>query len=130
MPPPVFLEGEQLVQLLRGDDSGATCVLDVRDEDFRGGHVRGCLNIWSENFYEDDDVDALIQKHGLLRYKQVVVTCFMSQQRGPFCAKRLASRLDAMDAQQTPKIYVLYGGMRKLKQDYAGEVDLLQDVCL
>lgn len=73
------------------DDSGATCVLDVRDEDFRGGHIRGCLNIWSENFYEDEDVDALIQKHGLTRYKQVVVTCFMSQQRGPFCAKRCSA---------------------------------------
>lgn len=31
-------------------------------------------------------------------------------------AYRLASRLDAMDAQQTPKIYLLYGGMRKFKQ--------------
>ncbi|CAL8464790.1 g4325 [Coccomyxa elongata] len=130
MPPPVFLEGEQLVQLLRGDGSGAICVLDVRDEDFRGGHIRGCLNVWSENFYEDEDVDALIQKHGLTQYKQVIVTCFMSQQRGPFCAKRLASRLDAMDAQQKPKIYVLFGGMRKFKQDYAGEADLLQDVSL
>ena len=75
---------------LTGDreDSTETCVLDVRDEDFQGGHIRGCLNIWSEEFYDDENVDAVIQKHGLLRYRQVVVTCFMSQQRGPFCAKR------------------------------------------
>ena len=70
------------------EDKKTTCVLDVRDEDFQGGHIRGCLNIWSEEFYEDENVDSLIQKFGLLRYRQVVVTCFMSQQRGPFCAKR------------------------------------------
>ncbi len=70
-----------------------TLVLDVRDEDFRGGHIAGCLNIWSEEFHEDASVDALIQKHSLAReYSCVVVTCFMSQQRGPFCARRWGAR--------------------------------------
>ena len=64
------------------------CVLDVRDDDFRGGHIPGCLNIWSDEFADDDDVDSIIQKHVLSQYKMVVVTCFMSQQRGPFCARR------------------------------------------
>lgn len=65
-----------------------TCVLDVRDDDFRGGHIPGCLNIWSDEFADDDDVDSIIQKHALGQYKMIVVTCFMSQQRGPFCARR------------------------------------------
>ncbi|EIE22872.1 Rhodanese-like protein [Coccomyxa subellipsoidea C-169] len=130
MPAPTYIEGEQLVQLLRGEDSTETCVLDVRDEDFQGGHIRGCLNIWSEEFYDDENVDAVIQKHGLLRYRQVVVTCFMSQQRGPFCAKRLASRLDALATQDVPKVQVLYGGMRKFKRDYAGDPDLFDNLVL
>ncbi|KAK9917490.1 hypothetical protein WJX75_004973 [Coccomyxa subellipsoidea] len=130
MPAPTYIEGEQLVQLLRGEDKKTTCVLDVRDEDFQGGHIRGCLNIWSEEFYEDENIDSLIQKFGLLRYRQVVVTCFMSQQRGPFCAKRLASRLDAIAAQEVPKVLVLYGGIRKFKKDYAEESDLLQNMAL
>ncbi len=63
-------------------------MVDVRDEDFRGGHIAGCVNIWSDQFHDDDSVDALIHKHSLAGYKQLVVTCFMSQQRGPFCASR------------------------------------------
>ena len=65
-------------------------MLDVRDEDFRGGHIAGCLNIWSDQFHKDDSVDAVIRKHSLAGYRRIVVTCMMSQQRGPFCARRCA----------------------------------------
>lgn len=70
------------------EDRNATCVIDVRDADFAGGHIEGCLNIWAESFYDDDDVDELIKKHDLLCCKRLVLTCFVSQQRGPFCARR------------------------------------------
>ena len=62
-------------------------MLDVRDEDFRGGHIPECLNIWSDDFADDASVDSIIQKHALTQYQMLVVTCYMSQQRGPFCAK-------------------------------------------
>ncbi|CAL5229180.1 g12457 [Coccomyxa viridis] len=122
-----FIEGARLTSLLRGPEKSDTCVLDVRDDDFRGGHIPGCLNIWSDEFADDDDVDSIIQKHALGQYKMIVVTCFMSQQRGPFCARRLASRLETLDVPQKPVINVLYGGMRKFKQDYSGRADLLED---
>ena len=69
-------------------ERASTCVLDVRDADFAGGHIPGVLNIWSEQFADDDSVDSIIKEHYFTQYKIIVVTCFMSQQRGPFCARR------------------------------------------
>ena len=67
-------------------------MLDVRDADFAGGHIPGVLNIWSDEFADDDSVDGIIKQHLFTQYKTIVVTCFMSQQRGPFCARRCESR--------------------------------------
>jgi hypothetical protein len=61
--------------------------LTVRGQDFAGGHIRGCLNVPSENFYQDEDVDAFIKEH-LKDKTLVVVHCMLSRQRGPFCARR------------------------------------------
>ena len=72
-------------------EKASTCVLDVRDADFAGGHIPGVLNIWSDEFAGDDSVDSIIKQHAFTQYKMIVVTCFMSQQRGPFCARRYRS---------------------------------------
>ena len=69
-------------------------MLDVRDADFAGGHIPGVLNIWSDEFADDDSVDSIIRKHAFTQYKMIVVTCFMSQQRGPFCARRYGVLID------------------------------------
>ena len=66
-------------------------MLDVRDADFADGHIPGVLNIWSDEFADDDSVDSIIKEHALTQYKMIIVTCFMSQQRGPFCARRYES---------------------------------------
>ena len=72
-------------------EKASTCVLDVRDADFAGGHIPEVLNIWSDEFADDDSVDGIIEEHAFTQYKMIVVTCFMSQQRGPFCARRYGS---------------------------------------
>ncbi|CAK0786970.1 hypothetical protein CVIRNUC_010186 [Coccomyxa viridis] len=122
-----FIEGKELAALLRGPEKASTCVLDVRDADFAGGHIPGVLNIWSDEFAGDDSVDSIIKQHAFTQYKMIVVTCFMSQQRGPSCARRVDSRLEMLNDPGRPAVKVLYGGMRKFKQDYAGQPDLLED---
>ena len=64
-------------------------VVDVRDYDYTGGHIKGAVNITADEFSQDEDVDALVQKVRAGGHERVVFHCMLSQQRGPFCAKRL-----------------------------------------
>lgn len=64
-------------------------VVDVRDDDYAGGHIAGCINFPRDNFDEKAEVDAFILQQIIPRaLETVIVHCFLSQQRGPFCAKR------------------------------------------
>lgn len=59
-------------------------------QDFYGGHIKGAIHWESTRFYNDVDVDALIDSH-LANKGRAVVHCMMSQQRGPRCAGESAS---------------------------------------
>ena len=39
------LEPDQLAGLLKGPERDQVCVVDVRDEDFAGGHIKEAINI-------------------------------------------------------------------------------------
>ena len=56
-------------------------------QDFAGGHIKGCMNITVDEFEDDDHVDNIIDMQ-LEGKEQVVVHCALSQQRGPFAARR------------------------------------------
>ena len=40
-----YLEPQQLAEMLRGPDAAHVLVIDVREDDFAGGHIKGALNI-------------------------------------------------------------------------------------
>ncbi|KFM22925.1 hypothetical protein F751_6434 [Auxenochlorella protothecoides] len=63
-------------------------VLDVRDYDFEGGHIRGCINRPAASFDKDADVDKFIDTELGPGVKTVVVHCALSQVRGPYTAQR------------------------------------------
>jgi rhodanese-related sulfurtransferase len=54
-------------------------IVDVRDDDYIGGHIPGSLNIPSRQF--GGRVPSLV--HELKDCDAVVFTCALSQQRGP-----------------------------------------------
>ncbi|GLC45954.1 hypothetical protein PLESTB_001200700 [Pleodorina starrii] len=121
-----YLEPVQLATALRHpQQKDRVLVLDVRDEDFAGGHIRGAVNAPSEDWADDPHIDGLIDAH-LKGKDTVVVHCMFSQQRGPRCAMRLARRLDArMDASR-PAVYVLRGGFTGFVRQYRHEHDLVE----
>jgi Cdc25 family phosphatase len=66
------------------DDDNSLAVIDVRDSDFVGGHIRGCTNVPSGSL--DYALPQLVRE---LRDKRTVVFhCALSQQRGPGAALR------------------------------------------
>jgi rhodanese-related sulfurtransferase len=112
-------------------------VLDVRDDDFQGaGHIRGCINIPSYLLSTTDELDSFITRY-LRRAADetsdappidtVVVHCYLSQQRGPTAARRLARRLaEVKDEWSTPEVVVLAHGWRRFHQLFGTDLTLCE----
>ncbi|KAI0017233.1 Rhodanese-like protein [Xylariomycetidae sp. FL0641] len=83
-------------------------VVDVRDGDYIGGHIKDCLH------FESSQLDATMPT--LLRRLEgkhsVVFHCMLSQQRGPSAALRYLRELEARgdERAKTQKVYVLDRG--------------------
>lgn len=56
-------------------------------QDFLGGNIKGAVNVSSDKFNDDDDVEETIREH-LPGKETVIVHCALSQVRGPFAADR------------------------------------------
>eukprot|EP00894_Picocystis_sp_ML_P004920 jgi/Pico_ML_1/55437/g1120.t1 len=102
----------------------STVIVDVRDTDFQGGNIRGALNVPSEHFYNDAQVDKLVARFAQSRY--VVFHCMFSQQRGPFCASKFASRLGAAQLPQEPQVFILERGFSGWLS--SGNLDLCENL--
>jgi len=63
-------------------------IVDVRDDDYIGGHIPGCLNVPSRifSFRVEDLVDEFKDNEA------VVFTCALSQQRGPTVSCRIPEK--------------------------------------
>ncbi|OHX00214.1 phosphoprotein phosphatase-like protein [Colletotrichum incanum] len=62
----------------------SVAVVDVRDDDYLGGHIKGCINMPSRSL--EAMMPTLIRR--LEGKKTVVFHCALSQQRGPSAALR------------------------------------------
>ncbi|KAI8467529.1 MAG: Rhodanese-like protein [Monoraphidium minutum] len=102
---------EVVKQMLEGPMAESTLVVDVRDDDFGDGHIPGALNWVVDNFNDTDGIDELVDKH-LDGKERVVVHCMLSQQRGPYAARRLAGRL-AQLGKPLPYVLVMQGGFSR-----------------
>lgn len=104
-------------------------VIDVRDDDFEGGHIKGCKNIPSNQFSEK--VEDLVIKYQ--NAKNVLFHCSLSQARGPKAARLYRETRD--DAIQTGKIQnnqdqnvvVLREGFSNFGSLYKKDADLVED---
>lgn len=74
---------ERLAELVRAKQPGLT-IVDVRDDDFIGGHIAGCQNVPTST--HDHAMPELVRT--LKDQDTVVFHCALSQQRGPASALR------------------------------------------
>ncbi|KAK4177093.1 Rhodanese-like domain-containing protein [Triangularia setosa] len=85
--------------LLESPNPSSIAIVDVRDDDYIGGHIRGALNFPSQTL--DATLPTLIRK--LEDKETVVFHCALSQQRGPGAALRYLrekERLAKLDKKQ------------------------------
>merc|ERR1719464_884284 len=78
------------VDLLKRLKDKTVLVIDVRGDDYEGGHIPGCRNIPCGQF--KPKVDALV-KEMIKTKKLVVFHCMYSMTRGPLCARLFASKV-------------------------------------
>ena len=74
---------ETLAELLGAPSAGAVAVIDVRDDDYVGGHIKGAQNAPSSTL--DYRMPELVRT--LKGKEKVVFHCALSQQRGPAAAR-------------------------------------------
>ncbi|KAK2027385.1 Rhodanese-like protein [Colletotrichum zoysiae] len=72
----------------------SVAVVDVRDDDYIGGHIKGCINIPSRSL--EAMMPTLVRR--LEGKKTVVFHCALSQQRGPSAALRYLREFERLKA--------------------------------
>ncbi len=100
-----YIEPETLFSLIGSPRvSDDFVIIDVRDEDeFESGHIGGAQHIPSELWYESPQTAMnVLNEH--MNVKSIVVHCFMSQQRGPACARMLANKINSLNLLQAPEM--------------------------
>ncbi|KAF3295299.1 hypothetical protein TWF132_001994 [Orbilia oligospora] len=116
-------------------------IVDVRDSDYIGGHLVGCLHRPSSTF--SIRLDSLIEE--LKDHDKVVFHCALSQQRGPSAALRYVREKKALEARKRiasseedellyknvgkkvdQEVYVLEGGFVEWQQKYGSDERLTE----
>jgi rhodanese-related sulfurtransferase len=120
----------ELLQILN-DPLRKPMILDVRDDDAKGGHIRGALHfpesLWQDSFIDNGSVvgNYLLQVLYLIKDEKpdiVIIHCMESAVRGPHCVHLLKSYC------KTVPVVLLQGGadqfVRKFyKTDYVVDYD-------
>ncbi|WFD31018.1 protein-tyrosine-phosphatase [Malassezia sp. CBS 17886] len=134
-PPYLYIDAESLAKELKAADPGARqiAVVDVRDDDFDGGHIVGAIHAPSSNF--SVDVDELVR--GPLRnYSKVVFHCSLSQQRGPKAARIYRDTRDTAhangslgsgDTAPEQQLFVLRDGFANFGPKFKDDAALVTD---
>ncbi|SHO77295.1 Similar to S.cerevisiae protein YCH1 (Phosphatase with sequence similarity to Cdc25p) [Malassezia sympodialis ATCC 42132] len=119
-----YIDADSLASMLkqRSENPRSVVVVDVRDDDYEGGHIAGAIHSPSSTFL--DSVNDLLAK--VRDYDNVVFHCALSQQRGPKAARiyrevRDATSMYQREADQVQEVLVLRDGFGffgpKFKQD-------------
>lgn len=97
-------------------------VVDVRDDDYLGGHIRGCLHFPSSTLREHlTELRQIVKER---QVQQLVFHCMLSQARGPKAALLFLRALDDLPENEKgdePEVYVLKGGFTNWASHYGSD---------
>ncbi|KAK5163907.1 Cdc25 phosphatase Ibp1 [Saxophila tyrrhenica] len=129
-----WITREDLAESVRSGKPGVT-VIDVRDSDYIGGHIKGCMNVPTNT--HDYRMPELIRT--LRDQDKIVFHCSLSQQRGPGSALRylrerdrmaekgeIQQRRDGKDVKSAQEVVVLDGGFSKWQQKFGEDQEVTE----
>ncbi|SGZ46973.1 CIC11C00000000982 [Sungouiella intermedia] len=107
--------------------SGKLAIVDVRDSDYVGGHIKGCWHYPAGNFHET--LPQLRQRLVENEIDDVVFHCALSQVRGPKSALRFLRSLESANDSQLDlmKVWVLQGGFTSWQGHYGEDATVTED---
>lgn len=123
-----FISAKELATFLRNPEN-KIAVVDVRDDDYEGGHIKGCIHSPSTGFL-DGGVESVREK--TKETPVVVFHCALSQVRGPKAARIYAETTDEVrkrggDAPIPQEVLVLRGGFTEFQALFRHDKDLVED---
>jgi len=98
-------------------------VVDVRDDDYRGGNIKGSVNHPSETFL--DKVHEVVE--ATKDVPTVVFHCALSQQRGPKAARIYAETFKNLQHDREKQVLILQGGFTEFQQRYRNDPELVEN---
>ncbi|KAG9005422.1 hypothetical protein FRB93_009728 [Tulasnella sp. JGI-2019a] len=121
-----YITSQELADLIKPDKKLLEdfAIIDVRDKDFAGGNIVGCLRSPSEKYKRS--VDELIEKTKDI--PKMIFHCSFSQQRGPKAAKIYAEKWAARgeESKLTKEILVLEGGFSGFQLTFKNDPKLVE----
>ncbi|KAH8822462.1 S-adenosyl-L-methionine-dependent methyltransferase [Flagelloscypha sp. PMI_526] len=92
-------------------------IIDVRNFDYAGGHIKGSVQLIAQTFHND--------LHGFherfVTKEDVVFYCGSSSGRAPRCAGWYMDHLTAQKVSPQPRVWILEGGMKGWLEDFEGD---------
>ncbi|KAL5482470.1 IBP1 [Sanghuangporus weigelae] len=128
LPPYRYMQGDELVSLMKSDAKVHTdyVVVDVRDDDRKGGHIVNSVH--SPSYAFQDQVQDLVEN--TKNIPTVVFHCALSQQRGPKAARiysELRSELNEKEGKEKDfTVYVLRGGFTEFQIRHRKDATLVE----
>ncbi|CAK5264826.1 unnamed protein product [Mycena citricolor] len=122
-----YISGEELAEIIKSDQlvNKDYLVVDVRDDDFAGGNIKGAQNVPSRYFHTS--VYDLVKKKEDV--KAMVFHCALSQARGPKAARiyeETRSNLK-LDGTKPQEIYVLRNGFTEFQKKFREDPVLVEN---
>jgi Cdc25 family phosphatase len=116
----MFISADELVGLLTKSENHVL-VIDVREQDREGGHIRKSVNCPAFAFGDHTCRD-ILQLAKIQSKKYIVFHCAYSQQRGPTCARYFMNYCKAHQELTDGSIdcFILERGMNGFKAQYRG----------
>ncbi|CAO0792679.1 unnamed protein product [Mucor circinelloides] len=123
---PVYAEAEEVMDLVRDPSKQPGkdyVIVDVRGEDYKGGHIPGAINVPANEMY--DKANDLISEYS--QVPKIYFHCALSQVRGPKSARIYAETLNNLGTETDQKVKILRFGFEGWHDKYSKEKDLIED---
>jgi len=126
-----YVEAAELKEIITGGVE-SVLVVDVRGDDYAGGHVRGSVNvpctensIWAEGREEELKrwAASVISGDGTEPKTKIIFHCAESRVRGPTCARAFALAVEELKVSRPPEVQVLRGGYSQWARSFEGVAD-------
>ncbi|KAF8501031.1 Rhodanese-like protein [Russula emetica] len=122
-----YISRDDLSKIIKSDKRPGTdyLVVDVRDDDFIGGHIPNCRNEPSTTFSEK--LDDLVRD--AKDVPQVIFHGALSQSRGPTAARQYKKRRNQLrEDDDTPQdVLILRGGFTDFQAKFKDDPELVEN---